>query len=176
MPEDRYIQHIKGSVAEATQGTLAEAEILTGATPGGMLKAEAIGLEVREIITDFSPAFPEDSPAAGAIEFQKFGLSVLGGKSAMSNISDIDCIYLRHQAITAGVATYLPLLLTEAAFPPAWKFTDPLLVPHPKIYALALSTNSAAELNARFRIGFTYVALSGPQVMEALEVWRSVVA
>lgn len=166
MAEDIYIQHIKGYAEESAASTFTADEILTGATPGGMLKAEAIGLEVREIITQLDGIKLPDLPATGTIENVAFHLSVQPDRTAIENIADISNIYLRKAGLMAGVGTYLPIQWIESAFPPSWRFTDPLLIPHPKIYTGILSSNSAAAAKMYFRIGFTYVALTGPQVME----------
>lgn len=170
-----YIQHIKGISTESASATLTQGEILTGATPGGMLKAEAIGLELREIVTEFA-AWHADEPAAGAEEELLWAISVLSGKSAIPNISEVDCIYKRAWKVHAGVGTYLPQLSKENAYPPVHTFSYPLLIPHPKIYDYILSTYGSGTATCRWSLGYTYVALSGPQVMEALEVWRSVVS
>ncbi len=174
MPEDVYIQYIKGISTESAAATLTEGEIQTGATPGGMLKSEAIGLELRQVITEFG-SWHGDEPAEGLEESMNWALSVSSGLTAIPGVDDIHCIYKRNFTVHAGVAVYLPQIAKEMAYPPVHDFMYPLLIPHPKIYDYILSTSGSAE-NCRWALGFTYVALSGPQVMEALEVWRSVVA
>lgn len=173
MSEDRYMQFINGSLTESVASTLTEQEILTGCTIAGMVRKEAISMEVREILLQYNPALPQDLPATGASEYVVFCLSVESGLSAMPAIDDIHCIYLNQFTIKAGVGTYLPLVCVEQGYPRAYKWDEPLLIPHPKIYAYLQSSNSSTPQKVSYRIGFTYVDLGGEEIMEALEVWRS---
>lgn len=177
MPEDVYMQFINGNIVESAASTLTEQElppgildILTGCTVAGMIKNEAIGMEVREIILQKSPITPTDSPSAGTHETITFALSTESGLAAMPNISDVHCIYLHESALRSGVATYLPLVMDVNGYPPAYQWASPLLIPHPKIYAYVLSSNASQVQRVYYRVGFTYVRLTGPEVMEALEI------
>ncbi len=173
MAEDVYMQHLRGNFAESAASTLTEFEIPTGASIAGMLKAEAIALEMKEIVTMFDTIVPADAPAANAIESIRFAISTISGLTSIPNIDDVDCIYLRYSALHAGVATYLPQILIEGAYPAVWEWKNPLLIPHPKIYGYIISTNASVLARVRYSIGFTYVSLTGPEVMEALEIWRN---
>ena len=171
MPEDVYMQFINGSITESAAATLTEQEILTGCSVAGMIKNEAIGMEIREIILQVP--MPEDEPATGAEEYIDFCLSTESGLTSSPNLDDVHCIYKIRKGLHAGVATYLPQTSYINGYPEHWQFIHPLLVPHPKIYAYIISSNSSAAAQVWYRIGFTYVRLTGPEVMEALEVWRS---
>ena len=173
MAEDIYMQFLNGSITESAASTLTESEILTGCSVAGMLKDEAISMEVREIIIKHYAAFPADQVGAGAIEWVGFALSTESGLTTLPELDDVHCIYHTYRVIRGGVATYVPALTVNDGYPPAYQFDSPLLIPHPKIYAYVQSSNASATHKVYFRIGFTYVALSGPEVMEALEVWRS---
>lgn len=135
-------------------------------TLAGMVKNEAIAMELREIILKPDPPIPADNPSAAAVEAIQFGLSTESGLSTMANISDIHCIYYHQFACKAGVATYLPITQNVAGYPASWQWVDPLLIPHPKIYAYVLSSNASQVQTFHFRIGYTYVRLTGPEVME----------
>lgn len=138
-----------------------------------MVKGEAISMELRAVVLQNATAFPPDAQAANVTEYCSFALSTEGGLAGIPNISDVHCIYINQHAVRAGVGTYLPVMSRDVAFPPVWKFEEPILIPHPKIYTYIYSTNAAAAASVHFRLGYTYVRLTGPEVMEALEVWRS---
>ena len=173
MAEDIYMQFITGSIVESAASTLTEQEILTGCSVAGMLKEQAIAMEMKEVILERSQAFPADNPGSGGVEEASFALSTESGLSTIPNLSDVHCIYFHKITIRGTTATYVPVLAEVTGYPPAYQFASPLLIAHPKIYAYVLSTNASATQTVRYRIGFTYVQLSGAEVMEALEVWRS---
>ena len=171
-----YKQYITGEFEESASGTLTSAEILTGCSVGGMLKKEAIGMELRSIQIQFLPAYPDDAPAANTIESQSFALSVTPNLTSLPQFHQIGTLYLCQQQYKAGVATYLPPLHYFSGFQPSHQWIDPVLIANPKIYAYIQGTNAANTTMVRMRLGFTYVELDGAEAIEALEVLRSPVA
>lgn len=166
---DIYGQFLRYRVTESAASTLTYSEIPTGCglRVGG---GSGIAMEVHAILGLCSE--PEDLPATGANEYVAGALDTSGTLSAFPDADDIHLLYRTLRGVSAGVATYLPLINSPSDFPPFTQFSIPVLIANPKLYAYVESSNSATAANFKGHIFHNYVDVDGSLAIEALEVFR----